>query len=131
MGTCGSASRDPRYSSKSNLPILVVEDDVSTLVALCDFLKLEGYAVAAAPNGSEALDYLHRYATPCLIILDLMMPQMDGWRFREAQKKDPALAGCPVVVISASIPNAAIDADLVLQKPVDLDGLLNAVSEYC
>lgn len=110
---------------------MVVEDDTSTRTALCDFLKLEGYEVDSVSNGVEALDYVHSHRAPCLIILDLMMPRMDGWRFRSEQKKDPELAKCPVVVVSASTGDRHIDANLVLQKPVDLEGLLNAVEEYC
>jgi CheY-like chemotaxis protein len=119
------------HASGSRAPILVVEDDASTRAALCDILKLEGYKVAGVRDGIEALDYVHHNALPCLIILDLMMPRMDGWRFRAEQKKDPALAKCPVVVVSASIRERFIDADYVMQKPVDLDGLLSAVAEYC
>jgi CheY-like chemotaxis protein len=118
-------------TSGSIAPILVVEDDASTRAALCDFLKLEGYHVAGVRDGIEALDYVHHHAMPCLIILDLMMPRMDGWRFRAEQKKDPALAKCPVVVVSASISAQPINADHVLQKPIDLEGLLSAVAEYC
>ena len=85
----------------------------------------------SARDGVEALDYVHRHPLPCLIILDLMMPRMNGWRFRSEQKSDPYLAKCPVVVVSASTKDRSIDADRVLQKPVDLDGLLSAVAEYC
>jgi CheY-like chemotaxis protein len=119
------------HSLESRAPILVVEDDASTRAALCDFLRLEGYKVAGVRDGVEALDYVHHHAPPCLIILDLMMPRMDGWRFRAEQKKDPALAKCPVLVVSASIRERSIDADCVMQKPVDLEGLLSAVAEYC
>ncbi len=118
-------------SSEMHAPILVVEDDASTRNALCDFLELEGYQVESACDGIEALDYVHHHRSPCLIILDLMMPRMDGWRFRAEQKKDPKLAKCPVVVVSASTRDRGIDAECVLQKPVDLDGLLSAVAAYC
>jgi len=116
--------------SDAPAPILVVEDDASTRAALGDFLKLEGYAVDCVRDGIEALEYAHHH-TPCLIILDLIMPRMDGWQFRAEQKKDPALAKCPVVVLSASTRDRQIDAEVVLQKPVDLEGLLSAVQEYC
>ncbi len=119
------------HSTETHAPILVVEDDASTRNALCDFLELEGYQVESARDGIEALNYVHHHKRPCLIILDLMMPRMDGWRFRSEQKKDPELAKCPLVVVSASTGNRGIDAECVLQKPVDLDGLLSAVAEYC
>jgi CheY-like chemotaxis protein len=119
------------HSTEPHAPILVVEDDAPTRSALCDFLQLEGYQVDSVGDGVEALDYVHQHKRPCMIILDLMMPRMDGWQFRSEQKRDPKLAKCPVVVVSASTKDRAIDADRVLQKPVDLDGLLSAVAEYC
>jgi CheY-like chemotaxis protein len=119
------------HSSESHAPILVVEDDASTRSALCDFLQLQGYRVDSVSDGVEALDYVHQHKRPCMIILDLMMPRMDGWQFRCEQKRNPKLAKCPVIVVSASTKDRDIDADRVLQKPIDLDGLLSAVAEYC
>ncbi len=119
------------HSTETHAPILVVEDDASTRSALCDFLQLEGYRVESVSDGVEALDYVHRHRRPCLIILDLMMPRMDGWQFRSEQKRDPDLAKCRVVVVSASIKDRTIDAEFVLQKPLDLDSLLNVVAEFC
>ena len=89
------------HSTATHAPILVVEDDASTRSALCDLLQLEGYKVESVCDGVDALDYVHRHPMPCLIILDLMMPRMDGWRFRSEQKRDPDLAKCPVLVVSA------------------------------
>ena len=119
------------HSTETHAPILVVEDDASTRSALCDFLQLEGYRVESVSDGVEALDYVHRHRRPCLIILDLMMPRMDGWQFRSEQQRDPDLAKCRVVVVSASIKDRTIDAEFVLQKPLDLDSLLNVVAEFC
>jgi CheY-like chemotaxis protein len=64
-------------------------------------LRYEGYSVAAAANGREAIDHLRERGRPCVILLDLMMPIMDGWQFRAEQLRDPGLAPIPVIVISA------------------------------
>jgi CheY-like chemotaxis protein len=113
--------------------VLLVEDDVGARDALSDILRDEGYAVATAGNGREALDYLERQGTPCLILLDLVMPVMDGWEFRRRQLAAPALATIPVVVLTATagegVPAlAAID---ILRKPVDFDALLARVERHC
>ena len=109
--------------------ILVVEDEVDARSALVDILELSGYRAAPAGNGREALDYLRKSSRPSLIILDLLMPEMDGWQFRTEQKKDASLASVPVVVITA-FGGAAIDANEVLVKPVDVDRLLDIVNRY-
>jgi two-component system chemotaxis response regulator CheY len=81
--------------------ILIVDDDIDIRRSLSDFLEDEGYAVTAAPNGRIALDLLRGGVRPAVILLDLMMPGMDGWDFRQAQLEDPALASVPVVVVTA------------------------------
>jgi CheY-like chemotaxis protein len=111
--------------------ILIVEDDDDIREALTQILELEGYAVREAANGREALDISARQPTPSLILLDLMMPVMDGWQFRSEQLKDPALSKVPVVVISADASVhekvASFGAASVLPKPISLDRLLRAV----
>ncbi|MDB5107129.1 MAG: hypothetical protein JWM69_70 [Candidatus Binatus sp.] len=111
--------------------ILVIEDDAAVLDALCDFLQLKGFDVATARNGSEALDRLKTSPRPCLILLDLLMPTMDGWEFRRRQKKDPTLAEIPVIVISAVSGARTIDANAVLHKPVNVDRLIATIDQYC
>lgn len=116
--------------------ILVVEDDAEIRELLAEMLVDAGYAVAEAANGQEALDYLRRGdGAPSLILLDLMMPVMDGWRFREEQSQDPSLAEIPVVVVSAdgNVPQkaSALGAAGYIQKPVEIDLLLQAVEEHC
>ena len=112
--------------------ILVVDDDRGAMEALSDILEYEGYRVQRAQNGLQALEYLQK-TRPCpnLIILDLLMPVMDGWEFRMRQKDDPALAKVPVLVVTAIAATAGIDAVSVLHKPVDVDALLRTVARYC
>ncbi len=111
--------------------ILIVEDDDDIREALTQILELEGYVVRQAANGREALDITSQQATPSLILLDLMMPVMDGWQFRAEQMKDAALSKVPVVVISADASVhekvASFGAASVLPKPISLDRLLRAV----
>jgi CheY-like chemotaxis protein len=111
--------------------ILIVEDDDDIREALTQILELEGYVVREATNGREALDICAKQPTPNLILLDLMMPVMDGWQFRSEQMKDPVLAKVPVVVISADASVhekvASFGAATVLPKPISLDRLLRAV----
>jgi len=111
--------------------ILIVEDDDDIREALTQILELEGYVVREAANGREALDISAREPSPSLILLDLMMPVMDGWQFRTEQLKDPNLSKVPVVVISADASVhekvATFGAASVLPKPISLDRLLRAV----
>ena len=97
------------------------------------FLELEGFQVELAANGRQALDRLTAGMHPCVILLDLMMPVMDGWQFRREQIRDRELAGIPVIVVSAAGREriAEIDANAYLTKPVDLEQLLERVSQYC
>jgi CheY-like chemotaxis protein len=117
----------------SNPTVMVVEDDLDTREMLCRFLELEGYQVESASNGRQALDRLNGGAQACVIVLDLMMPVMDGWQFRREQVRDTQLSQIPVIVVSAAGRDRIdrIDADDVLSKPVDLDELLACVSQYC
>lgn len=108
--------------------ILVVEDDVDSRCALINVLEDEGYTVAAVSSGREALHYLETAPAPGLILLDLLMPGMDGWEFRHSQKQVVRLARIPVISISAA--GKLLDADMALRKPLDIDELLRAVKRY-
>jgi CheY-like chemotaxis protein len=114
-------------------PILIVEDDSDLREMMEQLLTLEGYTAATAANGREALEYLRRSGAPDLILLDLMMPVMDGWEFRREQERDPQLASVPVVVLSALDQQRARDigANAFLKKPLDFDRLLTLVRQYC
>jgi CheY-like chemotaxis protein len=111
--------------------ILVVEDDADIREVLVQVLEFEGYQVITAENGREALERLSNAELPGLILLDLMMPVMDGWRFREAQLSNTKISGIPVVVLSADgnlqQKAATIHAAGYLKKPVELETLLNTV----
>jgi CheY-like chemotaxis protein len=116
--------------------VLVVEDDSDIRQALLEVLQDHAYEAVSAGNGQEALERLHGAATtPCLILLDMMMPVMDGWAFRAAQASDPDLRSIPVVVLTAhaSAPRVAKDMDAAgfLRKPVKLDTLLATVQKFC
>jgi CheY-like chemotaxis protein len=112
--------------------ILVVDDDRGAMEALSDILEYEGYHVQRAQDGLQALEHLQTNRPyPNLIILDLLMPVMDGWEFRSRQKQDPELARIPVLVVTAIGATAGIDAAGVLRKPVDVDALLRMVARHC
>ena len=116
------------------MSILIVEDEHPIRDIITEILEDEGYRVAGATNGLEALKYLRQHAHPRLILLDLGMPVMTGWEFCEHQRRDPMLAGIPVVVMSA-LPDldrraAALKAADCLNKPVNIDKLLGTIARY-
>src|SRR6266478_285957 len=88
-----------RKHTPTQCPVLVVEDDEGLREMMAQLLTLEGFQTASVANGQEALAYLHARSRPEVILLDLMMPVIDGWEFRRHQQADPALAGVPVIVL--------------------------------
>ena len=114
-------------------PVLIVEDDEDLREMMAQLLTLEGYDAATVSNGREALEYLHKATTPNVILLDLMMPVMDGWEFRRQLEADPELAPVPVIVLSAldQVRASKIHAVAYLKKPLDFDRLLALVRTYC
>lgn len=116
--------------------ILVVDDDAAIRIMLREVLEDQGYAVVSVSNGQEALRYLHESTRlPQLILLDLMMPVMDGWAFLNHQQQDSLLAPIPVVVISAgsTIQQSALHRmpASFLPKPVDINLLVTTVERHC
>jgi len=113
--------------------VFVVEDDMDTREMISRFLELEGYHVETAANGKQALERLGAGIPACVILLDLMMPVMDGWQFRREQARDETLSKIPVIIVSAAGRERLqqIDADAYLSKPVDFDELLERVTRYC
>jgi CheY-like chemotaxis protein len=122
-----------RRGAADSCPVLIVEDDADLREMMAQLLTLEGFAAATAANGREALLYLQTNAAPDVILLDLMMPVMDGWEFRREQQRDRDMAGVPVIVLSAlDQPRAAdVAADAFLKKPLDFDRLLELIRRYC
>jgi CheY-like chemotaxis protein len=107
--------------------VLVVEDDLLTARAIRMVLEWEGYQVDCATNGQEALNHLRQSREkPDIILLDVMMPVLDGQQFRQQQQCDPALQDIPVVVVSA-VNNFALDASDYIQKPFQPQELLQAL----
>lgn len=113
--------------------ILIVEDDHDIRDAVSEFLSESGFSVQAAENGARALELLRSGFIPDLILLDLMMPVMDGFAFREEQLKEPRISGIPIVVMSAdgniSQKRSRITAADYLKKPLDIYRLLEALNK--
>jgi CheY-like chemotaxis protein len=111
--------------------ILVVDDNRDIRELVRDILEFEGYVVVTACNGKEALERLGGADLPSLILLDLMMPTMNGWEFRAEQLKDQRLASIPLVVLTgdgnASEKARVLRATSYIMKPVHLDSLLAVV----
>jgi CheY-like chemotaxis protein len=127
------ASTLDRISVSKHCPVLIVEDDSDLREMMAQLLTLEGFQSATVANGKEALRYLSSSDTPDVILLDLMMPVMDGWEFRRVQQADPRLSSVPTIVLSALEQNRAADLRpaAFLKKPLDFDRLLQLVREYC
>jgi CheY-like chemotaxis protein len=113
--------------------VLIVEDDEDIREALQVTLESVGYKVASARNGKEGLELLTSNPMPGLILLDLMMPVMNGWSFAEALEHNTMLSAIPVVVVTAYAEEAGSlkHARSFIKKPVDVALLLNVVRQYC
>jgi len=116
--------------SKHSASVLLVEDDVDIREAVSAVLEAEGYTVLTAGNGEEALRTLEQ-GQPCVVLLDLMMPVMDGWDFLAELKKSRRHEDLPVVVVSAYSERKAEGVQRILKKPLDVNQLLAAVADYC
>lgn len=117
--------------------ILIVEDNEDVRESIADALEMEGYLVTTSKNGKDGLAKLPAMPGPVLILLDLMMPVMNGWEFLDAQHRDPVLEGHQVVTISAVSPTQSLqdpeplDTAGNLQKPINLEPLLATVLKFC
>jgi CheY-like chemotaxis protein len=114
-------------------PILVVEDDADIRESVKLILEEEGFEVVTAANGAEAEAELELIDSPCVMLLDLMMPVMSGWELlAHLRDKGTLDRGLHVVVVSASCPRGRIDgAVAVMKKPVHLDKLIETVRRWC
>jgi CheY-like chemotaxis protein len=121
-------------SRKKTGHVLIVDDDHGIRVALRQVLEDEGYRVASATHGGEALEYLAKHR-PCVIILDLQMPIVSGWDFAAEFAKNEEWAEIPIVVVSAYLANVSLPKQITpvacLAKPINLDELLAAISKAC
>lgn len=113
--------------------VMIVEDDSEIRETLKEIIELEGYTVYTAPDGKKALEMLRNAQDrPCLVLLDLMMPVMNGWELLELREQDVLLATIPVVVVSAAGDRAKnTHATGYIKKPVDIDVLLGTIRQYC
>lgn len=109
--------------------VLVVDDESDIRDAVTELLAEEGYEVHKAGDGAEALKKARAFH-PDVVLLDLMMPGMNGWEFCAERKGDPELSRIPVIVVSALGRVQGIDASCYLEKPFELDDLLTAVREH-
>ena len=114
-------------------PILLVEDDRDIREILCEALEEVGFTVMTAANGLEALHLIRNAATrPAVILLDLMMPVLDGYGFLEERRKDSMIASVPVAIVTAGngVDRARVGPDApIVPKPIDLPRLVSVIDE--
>lgn len=110
--------------------LLIVDDDQDIRESLEEFFQDEGYTVHTAANGAEALARLEAEAPPCVMILDLLMPIVDGNEVLRRMQRDQRLSRVPVIV-STSDPARAPSGVLIMKKPINLSRLLMAVRQHC
>jgi CheY-like chemotaxis protein len=111
--------------------VLVVEDEQELREMMRDALELNGYAVVTAEHGRDALAKLPAIANLCLVILDLVMPVMDGWELVPELRGQSAGMSVPIVVYTSGAGQAPTGVTRVVQKPLAFDRLLSIVREYC
>jgi CheY-like chemotaxis protein len=100
--------------------VLIVDDNADLRTSLADVLELEGWRTLQAANGADALRALARVDTPDVIVLDLLMPVMDGRQFLSALRADPERAATPVVIMTGTVPRDDLGVEAVLEKPFEL-----------
>jgi CheY-like chemotaxis protein len=117
------------------LRVLLIEDDASSSEAMRDLLEMSGHTVDCASNGREALDRLRQVDSYCVILLDVMMPVMNGYEFRDEQLKDPRIASIPVIVLTADgrarEKARRLRTSRFFQKPFSPPDLLRAIEQQC
>ena len=125
----GTAAGDRKQAGTSGF-VLIVDDDPDLLDVTSFVIQDEGMAVETARNGEEALAVLRAGRLPMLVLLDLMMPVMNGWEFLAAIANDPALVGLTVVVMTAGDHTVVPGAVEIVSKPMDLKELIRVVERY-
>jgi CheY-like chemotaxis protein len=111
--------------------ILLVDDETELREGIHDALELNGYDVVSARDGQAALELLESQGALCVVLLDLVMPRMDGWEFCTRLRALPAYAKVPVIVHSSSSLAPPEGVDWVIRKPLTFVGLLKVVGEFC
>ena len=111
--------------------VLVVEDNDDIREAIGEILESEGYEIALAEDGERAIELLGKLPRPCLLLVDLIMPRMDGWELLQFLSRDDRLATIPVVVMSAAANAPTAATHRTLKKPVDLEILMQIVHGHC
>jgi CheY-like chemotaxis protein len=116
--------------------IVIIEDDSDLRETMKELLEIEGFSVVTAANGREGLNLIERDGGPCLILLDLMMPVMNGWEFLDAMQRNgqDLLAKTKVAVVSAAADMAEVQQQYgcsVLKKPVSIDRLFALAHAAC
>jgi two-component system, chemotaxis family, chemotaxis protein CheY len=130
-----SATVEDTGASKAEL-VLIVDDDKDLRTAVRTVLANAGYRTAEANDGQEALALMQAEDKPALLLLDLMMPNMDGWQLRSRLRSDPGLGAIPIVIMTAhagvlrAVSNVRPETP-VLSKPLDVERLLQVVAIYC
>lgn len=125
----------PRRKKAAHEIVLVVDDDPQIRKSLSELLDNKGYSVIQAENGRRALDVLKKVLprTPCIVVLDLAMPVLDGHQFLKCRAQDPALRHIPVVVVSGNPrpPQPLEGIEAYLQKPLEPEVLLEVIRRTC
>lgn len=111
--------------------VLIVEDEEDLREMMREALQMSGYAVITANDGSDALRKIDEIGRPCVILLDLLMPGMNGWEFFEKVRERPELLSVPVIVHSSASSRAPAGVTRVRQKPLAFERLVSVVAEYC
>ena len=112
--------------------ILIIEDNPSVVATMKNLLEIEGYTVHTAENGKDGIEKLKGLNDASLILLDMMMPVMNGWHFLDFQRSNSRFSKIPVVIVSAFAESAkSVKPQDFIPKPVNLQTLLNTVQKYC
>ncbi len=135
-GSRGAILSVPRPNGEHRHELLLVDDDRDFRETTAAVLKAAGYHAVGAHDGRAALGFLQRGFRPCIILLDLAMPEMDGFVFRRRQLADPRIAGIPVFVVSAGNDVTETDAwragmDVFYRKPVDIRAVVADIEKHC
>ena len=111
--------------------VLIVEDEEDLRELMRDALVMRDYRVVTAEEGTDALRKIDDLGPPCVILLDLLMPGMNGWEFFDKVRERPELSSVPVIIHSSAAARAPAGATRVLQKPLAFERLVSIVAEYC